>query len=141
GGVAYVFLYPILSGERKAEQRVASVARAEPIVRKVRGSQTSRRDTIENTLKEFEERNRKQKSPPLAVRIAQAGLSRSKQTFFIVSGAIGIAMLLLGILANAGLLAAVGLGFAGAFGIPRWLLGYLKKRRELKFLNGFPDAV
>lgn len=141
GGVAYVFLYPILSGERKAEQRVASVARAEPIARKVRGSQKSRRDTIENTLKEFEERNRKQKSPPLAVRIAQAGLSWSKQTFFIVSGAIGIAMLLLGILANAGLLAAVGLGFAGAFGIPRWLLGYLKKRREQKFLNGFPDAV
>ena len=25
GGVAYVFIYPLLSGERKAEQRLASV--------------------------------------------------------------------------------------------------------------------
>lgn len=141
GGIAYVFIYPILSGEKKTEQRVASVARAEPIARKSRGPQKSRRDTIEHTLKEFEERNRKQKSPPLAVRITQAGLSWSKQTFFIVSGAIGVGMFLLGMLANAGPLPAAGLGFAGAFGIPRWLLGYLKKRREQKFLNGFPDAV
>ncbi len=141
GGVAYVFLYPILSGEKKAEQRVASVARAEPMARKTRGPQKSRRDSIEHTLKEFEERNRKHKSPPLAVRITQAGLSWSKQTFFIISGAIGIGMVLVGMFANAGLLPAIGLGFAGAFGIPRWLLGYLKKRREQKFLNGFPDAV
>jgi tight adherence protein B len=141
GGVVYVFIYPILSGEKKTEQRVASVARSEPIARTARGPQKSRRDTIENTLKEVEERNRKHKSPPLAVRITQAGLSWSKQTFFIVSGVVGVGMFLLGMLANAGLLPAIGLGFAGAFGLPRWLLGYLKKRREQKFLNGFPDAV
>ena len=29
----------------------------------------------------------------------------------------------------------------GAFGLPRWLLSYLKKRRETKFLDAFPDAV
>ena len=141
GGVVYVFLYPILSGEKKTEARVASVARSEPIARATRGPQKSRRDTIENTLKEVEERNRKHKSPPLAVRITQAGLAWSKQTFFIVSGVVGLAMFFVGLLANAGLLPAVGLGFAGAFGLPRWLLGYLKKRREQKFLNGFPDAV
>ena len=33
------------------------------------------------------------------------------------------------------------LGFAGAFGVPRWLLSFLKKRRETKFLEGLPDAV
>jgi tight adherence protein B len=31
--------------------------------------------------------------------------------------------------------------FAGGFGVPRWLLSYLKKRRETKFLHNFPDAV
>ncbi len=31
GGVAWVFVYPYLSGEKKAERRMASVARAEPI--------------------------------------------------------------------------------------------------------------
>ena len=37
--------------------------------------------------------------------------------------------------------AAIPLGFAGAWGMPRWLLSFLKKRREAKFLNAFPDAV
>src|ERR1700744_4551491 len=30
GGIAWVFLYPLLSGERKAEARRASIARSEP---------------------------------------------------------------------------------------------------------------
>jgi tight adherence protein B len=33
------------------------------------------------------------------------------------------------------------MAFAGAFGIPRWLLSFMKKRRENKFLDSFPDAV
>jgi tight adherence protein B len=40
-----------------------------------------------------------------------------------------------------GMLAAVGLGFAGGFGLPRWALGYLKRRREKKFMKALPDAV
>ena len=142
GGIAYVFVYPILSGEKAAEKRMASVAKAQPISRATRASpQKSRRDTIESTLKEFEERNKKAKSPPLSVRIAQSGLSWSKQTFFLISGVIGLGLFLLGFASGAGLLPALGLGFAGAFGLPRWWLGFLKKRRENKFLNAFPDAV
>ena len=53
GGVAWVFLYPALSGERKAEQRMQSVAKTEPLARVARGSQKSRRDDIESTLKEI----------------------------------------------------------------------------------------
>jgi tight adherence protein B len=141
GGVAYVFLYPLLSGERKAEQRMESVARHEPVVRTARGPQKSRRDVIETTLKDFEERHKKSKGRPLSVRIAQAGLSWSKRQFAMISAGIGVGMFVLGILSGTGLLVATALGFAGAFGVPRWLLAYLKKRREAKFLAGFPDAV
>jgi tight adherence protein B len=142
GGLAWVFLYPMLSGEQKAEQRLASVARAEPAARMVRGGQQkSRRDSIETTIKEFEERQKKNKRVPLTTRIAQAGLTWSKQKFFILSAGIGCAMFALGLLSGAGLLPAIGLGFAGAFGIPYWLLSFLKKRREAHFLNAFPDAV
>jgi tight adherence protein B len=141
GGLAWVFLYPILSGERKAEQRMATVARTEP-ARAVRGGhQKSRRDVIENTLKEFDERQKKNKRPALTIRLAQAGLSWSKRQYLMLSAGIGVAMFVLGLMANAGLLPAIGLGFAGAFGIPYWLLSYLKKRREANFLNAFPDAV
>ena len=142
GGVAYVFLYPLLSGERKAEQRMASVAKAEPVATSTaRRHQKSRRDSIETTLKELEERHKKSRSQPLSVRIQQAGLSWSKQQFFVISGAIGLAMFLVGLLAGAGPIVAAVLAFAGAFGVPRWLLAFLKKRREAKFLDVFPDAV
>ena len=141
GGVAWVFIYPLLSGERKAEQRMASVARTEPAARVSRASQKSRRDVIENTLKEFEERHKKSKRVPLTARIAQAGLTWSKRKFFVISAAIGLTFFALGTFVNAGLPVAAALAFAGAFGVPFWLLSFLKKRRETKFLNAFPDAV
>jgi tight adherence protein B len=141
GGVAWVFIYPFLSGERQAERRMANVAKAEPAARATRGSQKSRRDIIENTLKEFDERHKKSKSIPLSVRIAQAGMFWSKRQFFIISGGIGAAMFLLGLLTGGGLAVAGTLGVAGALGLPRWMLSFLKKRRETKFLAAFPDAV
>jgi tight adherence protein B len=141
GGVIWVFVYPLLSGERKAEQRMASIARAEPVARVSRGQQRSRRDVIENTLKEVEERHKKSKNVPLGVRIAQAGLSWSKNQFFLISGALGAALAALGMLIGSGLLVSGLMALAGGFGLPRWLLSYLKKRREGKFLDAFPDAV
>jgi tight adherence protein B len=141
GGVAWVFLYPILSGERQAETRMANVAKAEPQARAARGSQKSRRDVIENTLKEFDERHKKSKGVPLSVRLAQAGFSWSKRKFFLVSAAIGAAMFLLGLITGSGLIVSIVLGAAGALGLPRWLLSFMKKRRETKFLNAFPDSV
>jgi len=92
-------------------------------------------------LKEIEQRRAKAKSPPLSVRIAQAGLSWSKQRFLIISAALGIAAFLAALVLDAGFIAAFALAFAGAFGLPRWMLKYLKKRRETKFLLAFPDAV
>jgi len=138
--VAWVFLYPILSGDRKAEQRMANVAKSEP-VNVSRRQPKSRREAIEIALKEFEQRHKKSKSVPLAARISQAGLLWSKRQFFLISAGIAVGMFLLGILTGAGLLVGAALAFTGAFGIPRWLLSYLKKRREAKFLNSFPDAI
>ena len=141
GGVAWVFVYPVLSGERQAEKRMASVAKAEPVVR-ARGQQRSRRDVVEQTLKEFDERHKKSKNVPIAVRIRQAGLNWSKRQFLLISGGVGLAMFLVGLaVVPGGLVGAAALAFAGAFGLPRWLLSFLKKRREARFLNVFPDAV
>ncbi len=141
GGVVYVFLYPILSGERKAEARMASVAKAETVARVSRGPQKSRRDIIEKTLEEFDERHKQSKSIPLAVRISRAGLSWSKRQYILISAGVGIGLFMLALMLSGSLLPAVGFGFAGAFGLPYWMLSFLKKRREAKFLNAFPDSV
>lgn len=140
GGIAWVFVYPVLSGERKTEQRLASVAKAEPVARVGRQAQRARRDTVENTLKEIEQRH-KQKRVTITTRIAQAGLKWSKRQFLLISAGIGCVFFALGLITGAGMLVAAALAFAGAFGVPFWLLSYLKKRRENKFLDAFPDAV
>ncbi|MDE2376149.1 type II secretion system F family protein [Bradyrhizobium sp.] len=142
GGIAWVFIYPLLSGERKAESRRASVARAEPTAaRQAEKTQRSRREQVEGTLKDLEARRQKEKSVPLSVRLAQAGLDWTPQKFWIASGVLAGACFLLAMLVGGGLLGAAGLAFAAGFGLPRWTLGFLKKRREAKFLKALPDAV
>lgn len=140
GGVAYVFLFPLLSGERQAEKRRESVARTDATPRTIRTQQRSRRDLIESTLKEVDERNKKKKVT-LSIRIGRAGLSWSKKQFIIMSCGTGAAFFFAGLVLGAGLPVAAAMGFAGGFGVPRWLLGFLKTRRENRFLDAFPDAI
>jgi tight adherence protein B len=141
GGIAWVFLYPLLSGERQADQRRAAFAKSEPVARRAERTQRTRRQQVEDSLKEVEERHKQSKKVAISVRIAQAGLSWTKQKFIIISVVLGGSMFLLMLFIGAGLLPAAGFGFAAGFGLPRWLLGYLKARRERKFLEGLPDAV
>jgi tight adherence protein B len=142
GGVIWVFVYPILSGERKAERRQETITRSEPAARVATGRTPKvRREQVEETLKELELREKKAKNLPLPMRIAQAGLSWSKRQFIIVSVVVGAVMFVGGFLTGGGILVAAGLGFAGGVGLPRWMLGFLKTRREANFLHHFPDAV
>jgi tight adherence protein B len=142
GGVVWVFVYPFLSGERHAEKRMETVARTGSVpARATRNPTKTRREQVEGTLKELEQRSVKAKSVPLSVKIAQAGLTWSKQRFFITAGLLGLFGFLAVMLIDGGLLAALGIGFAMGCGMPMWLLKFLKKRREAKFLHGFPDAV
>jgi tight adherence protein B len=141
GGVVWVFVYPILSGERKAEKRMESVAKNVPTARVSRGQTRSRRDVVESTLKDIEERHKKSRKLSLSNRIEQAGLSWSKRQFILISAGVGVVFFMLGLILGQSLPVAAGIAFAGAFGMPRWLLSYLKKRREAKFLKEFPDAV
>ncbi len=141
GGVVWVFVYPHLSGEKKAQRRMASVARSEPIARPARGAGKTRREQVEGTLKEIEQRRKKAKRPPLPVRLTQAGLDWSKRRFMITAGVLGVGGFLIMMIVHAGLIPALGVGFAAGCGLPFWMLSYLKKRRENKFLAQFPDAV
>jgi tight adherence protein B len=143
GGVVWVFVYPFLSGEKKAEKRKESVAQSAPIARAgaARLGQKTRREQVEGSLKELEIRQAKAKKVPLAVRITQAGLNWSKRRFFITAAGFGLAAFLFCLMIDGGFMAAVALGFAASFGLPLWMLSFLKKRREAKFLASFPDAV
>jgi tight adherence protein B len=141
GGLAWVFLYPVLSGEKQAENRRASVAKAEPAARQADKSQRSRREQVEGSLKELDARLQKEKKVSLSVRLTQAGLDWTTQKFMIVSGILAAIGFGLAMMAGGGLLGAAGLAFAAGLGLPRWGLSFLKKRREKAFLKALPDAV
>jgi tight adherence protein B len=142
GGLAWVFLYPLISGEKKAENRRASVAKSEPVAgRQVQKDQRSRREQVEGSLKEVESRRQKEKRVPLSSRLTQAGLDWTPQKFMIASGILAAVCFGLAMLVGGGPLGAIGLAFAAGFGLPRWLLSFLKKRREKAFLRALPDAV
>jgi tight adherence protein B len=141
GGLAWVFVYPLLSGERKADHRRASIAKAEPVVRQADRSQRTRREQVEGSLKEIEARSQKEKKIALSTRITQAGLNWSSQKFMIASGILAAVCFTVAMIVGGGPLAGIGLAFAAGFGLPRWALNFLKKRREKSFLRALPDAV
>src|SRR5262249_19640283 len=142
GSIAYVFLYPLLSGEKQADSRRASVAKPEPAAkRQNEKTQRSRREQVESSLKDLEARRDKQSKIPLTARLTQAGLGWSVQKFYVVSAILAAVFFAGGLYAGGGRLGASGLAFAAGFGLPRWGLGLLKKRREAAFLKALPDAV
>lgn len=99
-----------------------------------------RRKQILQTLKDSERAQRKARLT-LNARLRRAGLETSVRTFWIISAGIG-ALVILGCLALGqnlliGLVAAFGLGL----GLPRWVLGFLAKRREKKFTAEFSNAL
>jgi tight adherence protein B len=142
GGLAYVFVYPLLSGEARAEKRHRAVigdgqsARVEKI-----GRGGDRREQVAQSLKEIDEREKNRNKVSLEQRIAQAGLHWTKGRFFLVSGAGGLTgALLIFSLTGSPLLAGVAL-FVGSLGLPRWFLGFMKKRRLSKYLEELPNAI
>jgi len=142
GGIAWVFLYPLLSGEKKAESRRASIAQPAPAAaRQADKSQRSRREQVEGSLKDLEARRLQEKRVPLSTRISQAGLSWSTQKFWIISGILAVVAGVAAFTVGGGVLGAAGMAFGAGLGVPRWLLGYLKKKREKAFLKALPDAV
>ena len=91
GGLAWVFLYPILSGQNKAESRRATIAKSAPTTRQVDKNQRSRREQVEGSLRDLEARRLKEKKVPLGTRLTQAGVDWTPQKFMVVSAALDAA--------------------------------------------------
>src|SRR5262249_49966929 len=86
-------------------------------------------------------RKRRSKNPPLPLRMAQAGLTWSVRQFYLLSAALAIGVGGGVFLIGGGPWASLVLGVVAGLGLPRWVLRFLKRRREKTFLNTFPDVV
>jgi tight adherence protein B len=141
GGLFYVFVYPHLSGDIKAEKRQAALQKSAARRTGDRSNDPlQRRKQIAESLKELDAKG-KSKKLTLEARIAQAGLSWSKQKFYIGSAVAGVLAGGLLFLVSDDLFMAAGAAAAAGLGLPRWVLNFMRKRRFKKFLNVFPDAV
>lgn len=147
GGIAYAFLSSRISRDAQAEKRIDAVQKRNPAVAAAARAKVAennrRRKSIQDSLKEMEERQRAKarQAPTLAVRFQQAGLSWTKRFFFVLSGLIGLGVAIATYFIGLPLYACGLLALVGAVGVPRWLVNFMRKRRLKKFLNEFPNAI
>lgn len=110
-------------------------------------------DMLRN-LREGEQKKKKSLVPKdVSARLKQAGIDASPATFWIVSAALGAGLAAMAFFMapasvtatfmgeSARVIIAAFAGFAGALGLPRWVLGMLIKRRHGKIINQFADAL
>jgi tight adherence protein B len=148
GGLAIAILYPLMTSNR-ANKRVEQISENKKDGkgnsfrnRFAEDKSDSRRRQIQDSLNQIgnEEKQRKKKVT-LRMLIQQAGLETSTNTFWILSVVVGLAFAIAPLFFGLPWFVAAGLGFVGFLGLPRWFLGYLRKRRQNTFLNDFADAI
>jgi tight adherence protein B len=146
GGLAYALLFPYVSGERQAEKRVQGVTenRAARHTRKAQAEQaSSRRKAVADTLQELEDRQKAKEKVSLRLRLQRAGLDVSVNAFWLASAVAGpvCGALVLVSIPSAPILVPIAAAFVGSVGLPRWLLSFLAKHRQKKFLDEFANAI
>ncbi len=146
GAVIYLFVNPYLSGEVQRDKRMQGVTenRAKRSHARTRDDELqSRRRQVADSLKEIEDRQKAREKITLRMRLQRAGLQITPNAFWIASGIVGLIVGGLTLYSTPGMspLISVAAVFVGAFGLPRWALGFLTKKRQAKFTNEFANAI
>lgn len=147
GGIIFGLFLPSLSGTKRRDERMSAVsARPQNENQRKQARDTNRRKkSIQDQLKEFEERQKakqdSQQNVSLKVKMEQAGLTWEMRHFVIFSVVSAVIMTLIAFIASGSLLITAGFAFAGGFGLPRWYVARKRKRRFNAFLEELPNGV
>lgn len=148
GAVAFAFLSPQLAGSGKAQKRidtvVSSKAKGAARLKELTGADNSaqRRKQVQETLKELEAKQKERRDRvTLRSRIEQAGLDFSPRTFYIISFVVAVVTAGGVVFAGQPIYAAGLAAVATGLGLPRWVLNFLKNRRENLFLEEFANSI
>jgi len=147
GLVAYVIAYPYISGEKQSDKRLANVtskatrfSAASSAGSESQEALQERRKQIEQTLQDIESQKSK-KRLTLRMRLTQAGLDMTPRTFYMLSAIAGLVVFGGAFATDNALWISALSGTVAAAGLPRWVIGSLKKRRMVKFVEGFANAI
>jgi len=149
-GLAYGVLFSRIETQKKTDSRVRRVQAAETDQGKAKASRdrmqelSKRRKSMQDSLKDLEKKQQEQTkrvATTIKAKLGQGGLSISMTQFYVFSVIFGVVAFLFALVAGAGLLVSLGIAFIGAVGFPRWVVGYLVKRRLNKFVEEFPNSL
>ncbi len=145
GGLGWVLVggdAPTDQGVKRA--RALAAAPGSKAARKVAAAQANtpeaRRKQILLQLKDAERKERKARMT-MAAKLNHAGLSIKIRTFWIISAGLAVTALLVPLVLGANLLLSIGLAAVFGLGLPRWIVGFIGKRRMKKFSGEFANAV
>ena len=152
GAVVLALLYPYFTGEARATKRVSNIAAKQGAGPKKKAggirarlqedSKDNRRRQVQDSLKQLEQREKQRKKKmTLRMLILQAGLDVTPRNFYFTSLILGIGCSVLAFVGGAPIYVAAVAGVVGALGLPRWVLSFLRRRRQAKFLHDFADAI
>ncbi|MBB4952875.1 tight adherence protein B [Agrobacterium vitis] len=151
GSLAYALLFSRVEDNKKVASRLARVKNAEADTIKARSTRdrvqelSKRRKSVQDTLKEIErkqaETSKKISGQTLKQRLPQTGYAFSLTHFVIASITLGLVFFCIGLILGMTLVLALGIGFAAGAGLPRWIVNFLIRRRQGKFLIEFPNAL
>jgi tight adherence protein B len=142
GGAVFAFSGPSNSASKK---RVAALARSSSVVAQARTAALTnqqRKKSVQTLLKDLErQQTEKKQRPTLQRRISRAGLQLTPRTFWFLSGGLGLAAAAVCLFTRQPVIVTLLAPFGIAIGFPRWLLGFLTKRRQKKFTSEFANGI
>jgi len=141
GGVVYVLAMPYMSGERKASKRVGNVAQGVQRRSAVPRSLQIRKQRVQDTIKNIEAKQKPKKRVRLRIRLIRAGLSMKPSTYYLLSCLTGVVGGFIVLVTGSSPLVSLLAAFACGFGLPRWILARMIKRRQAKFLLQFANSI
>ncbi len=145
-GLVWALSYSRLSGDSNLDKRrqVFTESFAKKKARIINAEQASnRRQAVADTLKEIEERAKSKQKLTMRVKLERAGLKITPNVFWIASIGVGAVTALLMFIVAPGInpLGYAVAAFVGAFGVPRWFVGHMTKRRQKQFTAEFANAI
>jgi tight adherence protein B len=141
GGVVYALLMPYMSGERKASKRLGSVARGTNIRAAVPRSLQIRKQQVQDTIKNIDDKKKLKKRQPLRILLIRAGLGMKPRTYYLLSCFTGVVGGFMVLVSGSSPLVSLLAAFACGFGLPRWILARMIKRHQAKFLREFANSI
>ena len=144
GGLGWAFVGGGDSSDQalKRAQTFTGSSSGNAAARKAAAANTpeARRKQIMLQLQESERRERKARIT-IAAKLKQAGLKMPVAMFWILSGVVGVVSVLPPLIMGLNIFICLGIGFVVGLGLPRWIVGFIGKRRRAKFSAAFADAV